>query len=195
MRKRTLEKSLLWLVLLLLIVNLFKKSVLGIEASEVTIVRDTIWKTKTDTFKIETTKYEKVYVHKKNVTQIIRDTVFINDKIKYTTARLYRDTLSTKDVEIYSNHLIKGELLSGSLAYKLKIPKEILVTKTIKAPKKFRSGLYLFSEIGGKNKKANNLSLGLQYNQKGSWFISYRCNISTLSQPTHNLGFGLRLFK
>ncbi|MDB0602634.1 hypothetical protein PL373_16150 [Tenacibaculum maritimum] len=164
------------------------------ESAKISIVRDTIWQTKIDTFKVQTIKYKKVFVHKKAVDKIIKDTVFIKDTSNYIAAKLYRDTLKNSDLEIYSYNLVKGTLLNSQLSYKLRIPKEIKVTKTIEHPKVFRSGLYLFSEVGGNSQKFDNLSFGLQYNFKGKWFASYRTNFNQYNQPTHNVGFGFRLF-
>ncbi|SEE02018.1 hypothetical protein SAMN04487765_1126 [Tenacibaculum sp. MAR_2010_89] len=180
-------------ILLLLLINLFSKRT-AIEKPKITIVRDTIWQPKIDTFKVQTIKYKKVYVHKKDITKIIKDTIFIKDTINFITAKIYRDTLNNADLEIYSYDLVKGKLLDSQLSYKLKVPREITITKTIEHPKTYRSGLYLFSEVGGNTQRFDNLSLGLQYNRKGRWFASYRLNVNPLSQPTHNIGFGYRLF-
>ncbi len=189
------EKIALYLILGLLISNIFIKGCTTPKsnAPKTIVVRDTIWKTKIDTFKIQTIKYEKVYVSKNNKTKIVRDTLFLKDPTQFIAAKVYRDTLQNEELEMYSYNLVKGELLDSSLSYKLKVPKEILITKTIEYPKTFRSGLYLFSEIGGNTKTFDNLSLGMQYNRKGEWFVSYRVNLNGL-KPTHNIGVGWRLF-
>lgn len=161
----------------------------------VTIVRDTVWQTKVDTLTIQTTKYQKVYVAKNDVTKIIKDTVIIRDTINYVQAKIYRDTISNNDFDLYTYNLIEGNLLDSNIAYKLKVPREITVTKTIEYPKSYRSGLYLFSEIGGNTQQFNNFSFGLQYNRKGNWFISYRLNINELVPISHNIGVGVRIFK
>ncbi|CAM1350117.1 protein kinase family protein [Tenacibaculum halocynthiae] len=183
-------------ILLLLLINLFSRRTnkTTIEKPKITIVRDTVWQTKIDTFKVQTVKYKKVYVHKNDITKIIKDTIFIKDTTNFVAAKIYRDTLNNTDVEIYSYDLVKGKLLDSQLSYKLKVPREITITKTIEHPKTYRSGLYLFSEVGGNGQKFDNLSLGIQYNRKGKWFASYRLNVNQFSQPTHNIGFGYRLF-
>lgn len=183
-------------ILLLLLINLFSRRTnkTTIEKPKITIVRDTVWQTKIDTFKVQTVKYKKVYVHKNDITKIIKDTIFIKDTTNFVAAKIYRDTLNNTDVEIYSYDLVKGKLLDSQLSYKLKVPREITITKTIEHPKTYRSGLYLFSEVGGNAQKFDNLSLGIQYNRKGKWFASYRLNVNQFSQPTHNIGFGYRLF-
>ncbi|KAB1160347.1 hypothetical protein F7018_00275 [Tenacibaculum aiptasiae] len=190
------DRFLLAIIVLLLLINLFKKGneKVAIENPKTTIVRDTVWKTKIDTFKVQTVKYKRVYVHKNNVTKIVKDTIFIKDTTNYVAAKTYRDTLNNTDVEIYSYDLVKGKLLDSNISYKLKVPREITITKTIEHPKVYRSGLYLFSEIGGNTHTFNNLSFGLQYNRKGKWFASYRLNLNQISQPTHNIGVGYRLF-
>ncbi|CAL2091480.1 conserved protein of unknown function [Tenacibaculum sp. 190524A02b] len=192
------EKVLLYVIIGLLITHLFwkkKDTTTKNQQPKITIVRDTVWQTKIDTFKVQTVKYKKVYVHKNDVTKIIKDTVFIKDTTNYIAAKIYRDTLNNTDVEIYSYDLVNGKLLDSNLSYKLKVPREITITKTIEHPKTYRSGFYLFSEVGGNTQQFDNLSLGLQYNRKGKWFASYRVNLNTINQPTHNIGFGYRLFK
>ena len=165
------------------------------ETSKVTIVRDTIWKTKVDTFKIQTTQYETVYVAKERPAQVIHDTIVIKDTTKFIKAKVYRDTLKNEDLELYSYNLVDGILLNSEVSYKLKVPKEITITKTIEHPKTYRSGLYFFSEIGGNMQEFNNLSFGLQYNRKGNWFVSYRLNMNQLTPISHNVGIGFRIFK
>jgi len=191
------EKVLLYVIIGLLITHLFwkkKNTTTKNQQPKITIVRDTVWQTKIDTFKVQTVKYKKVYVHKNDVTKIIKDTVFIKDTTNYIAAKIYRDTLNNTDVEIYSYNLVNGKLLDSNLSYKLKVPREITITKTIEYPKTYRSGLYLFSEVGGNTQQFDNLSLGLQYNRKGKWFASYRVNLNQSNQPSHNIGFGYRLF-
>ena len=162
---------------------------------KITIVRDTVWQTKIDTFKVQTTEFKTVYVAKNNPTKVIHDTIVIKDTAEFIKAKIYRDTLQNDDIELYSYNLVDGNLLDSQLSYKLKVPKEITITKTIEHPKQFRSGLYFFSEIGGNIQQFNNLSFGLQYNRKGKWFVSYRINTNELIPLSHNIGVGFRLFK
>ena len=189
------DRLLLGVIVLLLCVNLFNKrdQKTNPETPKITIVKDTVWQTKVDTFKVQTVKYKKVYVHKNDVTNIVKDTIFIKDTTNYVAAKIYRDTLKNTDIEIYNYNLVQGKLLNSQLSYKLKVPREITITKTIEHPKTYRSGLYLFTEIGGNPQTFDNLSFGLQYNRKGKWFASYRLNINQLNQPTHNIGVGYRL--
>jgi hypothetical protein len=163
------------------------------QESKITIVRDTVWQTKIDTFKVQTTHYKTVYVSKKD-TSIYKTTSRPKDTAIYTQAKLYKDTLRNNDIEIYSTNLIDGHILNSEIAYKLKIPREITITKTIEHPKTYKSGLYVFSEAGGNAQQFDNLSLGLQYNRKGNWFVSYRLNVNPKETLTHNVGVGLRLF-
>ena len=181
----------------ILLLNLFPKRCTTQVPTKpkVTIVRDTVWQTKVDTFKIQTTQYETVYVAKDNPTKILRDTVFVKDSAELVKAKIYRDTLKNDDVELFSYNLVEGNLLDSKLTYKLKVPREITVTKTIETPKQYRSGLYFFSEIGGNTQQFNNLSFGLQYNRKGNWFVSYRLNLNELTPISHNIGVGFRIFK
>jgi hypothetical protein len=162
---------------------------------KVTVVRDTVWQTKIDTFRVQTTQYETVYVAKQSPTKVIHDTLIIKDTTEFIKAKVYRDTLQNDDIELYSYNLVDGTLLDSELSYKLKVPKEITITKTIEHPKTYRSGLYFFSEIGGNVEEFNNLSFGLQYNRKGNWFVSYRLNLNELTPISHNIGIGFRIFK
>nr|WP_321229221.1 hypothetical protein [uncultured Psychroserpens sp.] len=162
----------------------------------VTIVRDTIWQTKIDTFKVQTLRYKTVYVNRDDVSRLSET---LPEKTESTStivkAKVYKDTLRHDDIDIFSYSLVEGNLLDSEISYKLKVPREITVTKTIEHPKTYRSAFFLFSEIGGNQTRFDNLSLGLQYNRKGKWFVSYRANLNQVEQPTHNIGFGVRLFK
>jgi len=191
------KKELITLLGVVFLLTLFPKRCTRETPKEpkVTIVRDTIWQTKIDTFKIQTTQYETVYVAKQNPTKVIRDTIIVKDTTKFIKAKVYRDTVKNDDLELYSYNLVDGTLLDSDLSYKLKVPKEITVTKTIEYPKTYRSGLYFFSEIGGNIEQFNNLSFGLQYNRKGNWFVSYRLNLNELTPISHNVGIGFRIFK
>lgn len=190
------DRLLLGVIIVLLFVNLFTKrnQKVAPQAPKITVVKDTVWQTKVDTFKVQTIKYLKVYVHKNDITNVVKDTIFIKDTTNYVAAKIYRDTLKNTDIEIYKYDLVQGKMLDSQLSYKLKVPREITITKTIEHPKTYRSGLYLFTEMGGKPQTFDNLSFGLQYNRKGKWFASYRLNINQLNQPTHNVGVGYRLF-
>ena len=191
------EKVLLYLLLVFVVFNTLKQCSHKIqpETPKVTVVRDTIWQTRVDTFKVQTLRYKTVYVNNEDIADIIEMPSETRTPEQYSEAREYKDTLSNEDIDIYSYNLLKGELLQSELSYKLKVPREITVTKTIEYPKTYRSGLYLFSEVGGNTNTFDNLSLGLQYNRKGQWFVSYRINMNELSQPTHHLGVGIRVFK
>lgn len=185
-----------FLVLLILMICITKKCIPErAQKPTITIVRDTIWQTKIDTLTIQTTKYEKVYVAKNDVTKIIKDTVVVRDTANFVPAKIYRDTIRNNDFDVYTYNLVQGILLDSRLEYQLKVPREVTVTKTIEYPKTYRSGLYLFSEIGGNTQQFNNFSIGLQYNRKGNWFVSYRINVNELVPISHNIGVGIRIFK
>ncbi|WP_299332917.1 hypothetical protein [uncultured Psychroserpens sp.] len=193
------EKTLLLIILAILMFNLLAKQCspnhVEDQQPKVTIVRDTIWQTKVDTFKVQTLKYQTVYVNRDEVSERYQTLPKTKDSTNYLKAKVYRDTLRHDDMDIFSYNLVEGNLLESELSYKLKVPREITVTKTIEYPKTYRSGLFLFSEIGGNQSKFDNISLGLQYHRKGKWFVSYRANLNQLQQPTHNIGVGVRLFK
>ena len=194
------EKSLLLIILALILFNLLSKRcsepISEVQkAPKTTIVRDTIWQTKIDTFKLQTTRYKTVYVDSENLTNISETFQEGNETSKIIEAKIFKDTLSNNDLDIFSYSLVEGNLLKNQISYKLKVPKEVTITKTIEHPKTYKSGLYLFSEIGGNPTRFDNISLGLQYNRKGKWFVSYRANLNQLQQSTHNIGVGVRLFK
>ncbi|WP_298893679.1 hypothetical protein [uncultured Psychroserpens sp.] len=196
----SLERTLLLIILAIVIFNLLAKQCSKAtpnleDIPKVTIVRDTVWQTKVDTFKVQTLTYQTVYVDRDDVGVIHENLPKTKDSTTLVKARVYKDTLSNDDIDIFSYNLIEGNLLDSEISYKLKVPREITITKTIEHPKTYRSGFYLFSEIGGNQNRFDNISLGLQYNRKGKWFISYRANLNQLQQPTHNLGIGVRLFK
>ena len=193
-----IEKTILYIILGLVLLNFFTKRcsfVNNNQTPKISIIRDTIWQIKIDTFKVQTTAYKAVYVAKDNVSKVIENLPKKVDSTQFVKARIYRDTLSNNDIEIFSYNLLEGSLLDSDIAYKLKVPREIMITKTIEYPKTYRSGLYAFSEFGGNTNTFDNISLGLQYNRKGKWFVSYRMNLNQLPKPTHNIGIGFRLIK
>ncbi|EDP72839.1 hypothetical protein FBALC1_17097 [Flavobacteriales bacterium ALC-1] len=192
------KNTMLIVILGLLLLNLFNRQCNRIdkkEAPKISIIRDTIWQTKIDTFKVQTTTYKTVYVSKGDTSKIVERLPQKIDTSLFVKARIYRDTLSNNDIDIFSYNLLEGNLLDSEIAYKLKVPREITVTKTIEYPKTYRSGLYVFSEFGGNTNTFDNISLGLQYNRKGKWFVSYRMNLNQLPKPTYNIGVGFRLIK
>lgn len=194
------EKRLLYLILGIVLLNLLLKQCRSHSTSEtnspkISSVRDTVWQTKIDTFKVQTLTYKTVYVNKDDVSEITEDRSKGIDTATQTEAKIYRDTLQNDDIDIFSYSLVEGNLLDSDISFKLKVPREITVTKTIEHPKTYRSGLFLFSEVGGNANQLDNLSLGVQYNRKGKWFVSYRANLNQFNQTTHNVGVGIRLIK
>lgn len=112
------DRLLLGVIIVLLFVNLFNKRNQKVAPQEpkITVVKDTVWQTKIDTFKVQTIKYKKVYVHKNDVTKIVKDTIFIKDTTNYVAAKIYRDTLKNTDIEIYRYDLVQGKLLDSQLS-------------------------------------------------------------------------------
>ncbi|QHI37527.1 hypothetical protein IMCC3317_29060 [Kordia antarctica] len=163
----------------------------------VTIVRDTVWQTKIDTLHIKTTTFEHVYIPIENSHLDRKDfkkEITLEETTQFAAGKLYKDTLSTDDIDIFTYNLVDGTLIDSKFSYQLKVPREITITKTIEHPKTYRSGLYVFGEIGGNNQKFDNLSLGLQYQNKGKWFASYRINLNQIEAITHNIGVGVRFW-
>lgn len=163
----------------------------------VTIVRDTIWQTKIDTLHIQTTKFEYVYIPVKGTAEErknFKKEITLEEKEQFTKGKLYKDTLQTDDIDIFTHNLVDGTLIDSKFSYKLKVPREITVTKTIEHPPTYKSGLYIFGEIGGNKSQFDNLSLGLQYQHKGNWFASYSVNLNQIQSTSHNVGVGVRLW-
>lgn len=163
----------------------------------VTIVKDTIWQTKIDTLHIQTTKFEYVYIpttsfneERKN----FKKEITLKEKEQFTKGKLYKDTLQTDDIDIFTHNLVDGTLIDSKFSYKLKVPREITITKTIEHPPTYKSGLYIFGEVGGNKNQFDNLSLGLQYQHKGNWFASYSINLNQIQSTSHNIGIGVRLW-
>lgn len=163
----------------------------------VTIVKDTIWQTKIDTLHIETTKFEYVYIpttSSKKERKNFKKEITLEEKELFAKGKLYQDTLQTDDIDIFTHNLVDGTLIDSKFSYKLKVPREITITKTIEHPPIYKSGVYVFGEIGGNKNQFDNLSLGLQYQNKGKWFASYRVNLNQIQSTTHNIGVGVRLW-
>ncbi len=91
---------------------------------QITVKTDTIWTTLADTFYQNTKQYETVYLTKV-------DTVYKESKLSKYPVRLYKDSLETKELTIYSEQYIDGILVEGLLSYRLHIP-EIIKTVNIK---------------------------------------------------------------
>ncbi len=163
----------------------------------VTIVKDTIWQTKIDTLHIRTTKFEYVYIPTTSFNEgrkNFKKEITLEEKEQFTKGKLYKDTLQTDDIDIFTHNLVDGTLIDSKFSYKLKVPREITITKTIEHPPTYKSGLYIFGEVGGNKNQFDNLSLGLQYQHKGNWFASYSINLNQIQSTSHNVGIGVRLW-
>ncbi len=200
MKQTPTEKILLMIIVGLIIYSLTLTQCTRDEepyiTSKIERIRDTIWQIKIDTLEIQTTTYKTVYVPKiitKETPILIEEDIEENYAFLYDEAREYRDTLRNDDFDIFTRNLIKGELLDGEITYQLKIPREIKVTERLIAPPVQKSALYAFGEVGGNQQQFDNISLGLQYNHKTKWFVSYRSNFNNLHNLTHNIGIGIRL--
>lgn len=132
--KINIIKILLGFFLVALCFQLFKRKKTKIGIPRITILKDTVWQTKTDTVSLQTIKYKKVFVYKDNPTKILKDTVFVKQTNQILEAKEYRDTLQSNEIDIYSYSLSTGDLLKNEITYKLKVPKEIITTKTFKPP-------------------------------------------------------------
>ena len=154
--------------------------------SEVIVKTDTIWTTKTDTFRMNTQTFKTVYIPKS-------DTVYQNLGLPRYPVKLYEDTLTSKDVTIYSQQYIDGELIDGILSYKLHVPKIVETIRVKEESKVIKSNLYAFGEIGGRSLGPEEVSFGLLYTHRSKWMISYRMGLSPTYNPTHHIGVGYRI--
>ncbi|WP_298417852.1 hypothetical protein [uncultured Kordia sp.] len=195
------ERILLVIIIGLLWYSLLLKSCesdIGIKAEPtITIVRDTIWQTKIDTLHIQTTKFEYVYIPKigsNEERKNFKKEITLEEKKQFIEGKLYKDTLRTEDIDIFTHNVVDGTLIESKFSYKLKVPREITITKTIEHPKTYRSGFYVFGEVGGNKNQFNNLSLGVQYQHQGKWFASYSVNLNQIQSTSHNVGVGVRLW-
>jgi len=192
---RVLKRLLLACVVLLgvLIIRLFtlpnEKMFLPSEP-KITVVSDTVWQTKWDTFNIENTVYETAYISRSKSKNDLVVTVENNNT---KPLKHYKDTLENRDLTIYSNQLVDGLRLDAGLTYKLKVPREVVTTKTIEYPKQYQSGLFLFTEVGGHTAGLENVKLGVLFSNKTDWFVSYGYNMMA-SPNTHHIGVGKRIF-
>lgn len=177
-------------LMVILLIRLFTLSNTYLEPSnrkEIIIKTDTVWTTLADTFYLNTKQYETVYLTK--IDTVYRRNQWSNDAVK-----LYKDTLETKAVTIYSQQFITGDLIKGQLSYRLHIP-EIVNTVNIKEKSTLlRSALFTYGEIGGHSTGFTNISLGLLYTHQTKWIMNYRFQLNPIYKPTHHIGVGYRIF-
>jgi len=104
----------------------------------------------------------------------------------------YKDTLQSKDITIYSTVLTDGKVYENKLKYDFKYP---LVTETtienVKVPK---SGMFIYSGVGGNSTELSAINVGLQYVHKNKWFVGYGVNLKNTPNPSHQIQFGVKLF-
>jgi len=141
------ERLLLLIILGLILFNMLPKRCSNFNrdmSPKITVSKDTIWQIKTDTFKLQTVRYKTVYVHEDDVDNVVEDYRNQETPELFQEAKVYQDTLSNDDIDIFSYSLLQGQLLDNQVSYVLKVPREITITKTIEHPKTYRSGLYVF---------------------------------------------------
>lgn len=185
-------KQLLYVIMGFMVVIIFRLFTMPISISQpqvdtqIIVETDTIWNTNMDTLRMNTTSYETVYL-----TQ--RDTVYLSTSLKNIPIKLYKDTLTSEDVTIYSQQYINGSLIDGVLSYKLHIPE---VVKTIRVKEKaplVKHNLYAFGELGIRDFMPSQASIGLLYTHQSKWMFSYRMGLFSLYKPTHHFGVGYRI--
>jgi hypothetical protein len=102
---------------------------------------------------------------------------------------LYRKSIEDENLTLYYESTIKGQLLSNTLDYKLKIPK--LITKTIEVLKPVPtpvSTLLLTAGVGGHVNQFSSVRLGLEFVSKKGWAIGYDYDLLG-NVHSVNLGF------
>lgn len=115
------------------------------------------------------------------------------DTFKHEKANMYKDSIEDKNLTLYYESTVKGQLLNNALDYKLKVPK--LITKTIEIPKPYEvpvSAFFLNGGLGGNVNQFSSLTVGLQFVSAKAWSLGYDYDIL---QNTHNVNFGVRLFQ
>ena len=153
---------------------------------QVEVKTDTLWQTKVDTLRLQTTTYKQVYL-------TVHDTIEKEIRIDSVLVNMYLDTLHTKDISIYSKQFISGRLIKGELNYKLYVPKEIIKTQTAYIPMQPKSNLSIYAEVGGLVTGNENLGVGLIYNNKNRWLVTGRINTLPVHKPSYHFGIGYRL--
>ena len=103
----------------------------------------------------------------------------------------FKDTLSNREVTIFSTVLTDGKIYQSDIKYELKYP---VIEKTLSPNKKNKSGLFLYSGIGGNKTQLDNLEIGLQYIHQNKWLVGYGINTLANGKPTHQLKFGIKIF-
>ena len=103
----------------------------------------------------------------------------------------YKDTLSNKEITIFSSVLTNGKIYQSDIKYELKYP---VIEKTLTPKRKNKSGLFLYSGIGGNKTQLDNLEIGLQYIHQNKWFVGYGINTLSSNSPTHQVKFGIKIF-
>ena len=103
----------------------------------------------------------------------------------------YKDTLSNKEITIFSTILTDGKIYQSDIKYELKYP---VIEKTLTPKRKNKSGLFLYSGIGGSKTQFDNLEIGLQYIHQNKWLVGYGINTLANGSPTHQVKFGIKIF-
>lgn len=115
------------------------------------------------------------------------------DTQKHEIANLYQDSVEDENLTLYYHSMVKGELLSHALDYKLKIPK--LITKKIEVLKPFPvpvSAMFLNGGIGGNINQFSSITVGLAFVSAKGWALGYDYDIL---QNSHHVKLGVKLFQ
>mgnify|MGYP000719411502 CR=1 FL=1 len=185
-------KQLLYIVMGLMSIIIFRLFTMPISISQpqvdrqIVVETDTVWNTNMDTFQMNTTSYETVYLTKK-------DTVYLSTSLKDVPVKLYKDTLKSEDVTIYSQQYINGNLIDGVLSYELNSPKVVNTILVKESRPMVNHDLYAFGELGGNADSPIKASIGLLYTHQSKWMISYKMGLSPIYKPTHHIGVGYRV--
>jgi len=104
----------------------------------------------------------------------------------------YKDTLQNKDITIYSTVLTDGKVYENKLKYDFKYP--IVTETTIEKVKIPKSGMFIYSGVGGNSTELSAINVGVQYVHKNNWFVGYGINLKNTPKPSHQIQFGVKLF-
>ena len=104
----------------------------------------------------------------------------------------YKDTLQNKDITIYSTVLTDGKVYENKLKYDFKYP--LVTESTIEEVKVSKSGMFIYSGVGGNSMELSAINVGVQYVHKNNWFVGYGINLKNTPKPSHQIQFGVKLF-
>jgi len=195
-----IEHIIILILLLLLFAHKLRKT--PTNTVETRIERDTVMVRKMDSIH----KLFKAYKNVKPKVVYVKSSEDVLKRISEYEARLnslkpgeevlqlneYKDTLQNKDITIYSTVLTDGKVFENKIKYDFKYP--VITETTIEEVKTPKSGLFMYSGVGGNSTELSAINIGVQYVHKNKWFVGYGVNLKNTPSPTHQIQFGVKLF-